>query len=225
MSVLVNALADEASGMPSLWELVKSGGPLMWPIGVTSVVAVAYAVERWLALASGKLGHERFGREVVAAVAASGARGGLDVAKRESTPLARILAVALDHASAPPAEREKRVEDVATDEVKKLGANLRPLLVVYVVAPLLGLLGTVWGLIEAFATIAMKQGLGKPELLASGVYQALVTTAAGLTVAIPTVIAYYYLKGRIDTFARRTESLYLELDRSLTAPAVTHAHP
>lgn len=225
MLAVVNALVQDASGMPSLWELVKSGGPLMWPIGATSVVALAYAVERWLALSHAKLGPERFGRDVVDAVRSSGPNQGLEVCKREATPLARILSVALDHASAAPQEREKRVEDVATDEVRKLGANLRPLLVVYVVAPLLGLLGTVWGLIEAFATIAMKQGLGKPELLASGVYQALVTTAAGLTVAIPTVIAYYYLKGRVDSFARRTESLYIELDRNLSMPAVLHANP
>lgn len=225
MTCVVNALAQEASGMPSLWELVKSGGPLMWPIGATSVVAVAYAFERWLGLSRAKLGPERFGRDVVEAAKSSGPTNALEVCKRESTPLARILSVALTYASAAPNEREKRVEDVASDEVRKLGANLRPLLVVYVVAPLLGLLGTVWGLIEAFATIAMKQGLGKPELLASGVYQALVTTAAGLTVAIPTVIVYYYLKGRIEGFARRTESLYIELDTSLSAPAVAHANP
>lgn len=225
MLAVVTALAQDAGGMPSLWELVKSGGPLMWPIGVSSVLALAYAFERWLALGQTKLGRERFGRDVVETLRSAGPQPALEVCKRAATPLARILAVALDHAAAPPAEREKRVEDVATDEVRRLGANLRPLLVVYVVAPLLGLLGTVWGLIEAFATIAMKQGLGKPELLASGVYQALVTTAAGLTVAIPTVIAYYYLKGRVDAFARRTESLYIELERSLAPAVVVHAHP
>jgi biopolymer transport protein ExbB len=225
MLCAVNALAQEASGMPSLWELTKSGGPLMWPIGATSVVALAYAFERWLALSRAKLGHDRFGRDVVETAKNSGPSNALEVCKREATPLSRILAVALTYASAAPDEREKRVEEVAGDEVRKLGANLRPLLVVYIVAPLLGLLGTVWGLIEAFATIAMKQGLGKPELLASGVYQALVTTAAGLTVAIPTVILYYYLKGRVEGFARRTESLYIELDTSLRAPAVAHANP
>jgi biopolymer transport protein ExbB len=105
-----------------------------------------------------------------------------------------------------------------------MSANLKPLLIVYIVAPLLGLLGTVWGLILAFATIATKQGLGKPELLANGVYQALVTTAAGLTVAIPTVILYYYLRGRVEGFARRTEALYTEFDQSLVPPEIVHAH-
>lgn len=224
MNIQSLAPAD-AGAMPSLWELIKSGGPIMWPIGVCSVVALAYAVERWFGLTRSKLGSERFAKAAVDTLKASGPSAALELCRQEGTPLARILITALSNASASSAAREKRVEDVASDEVRRLSANLKPLLVVYIVAPLLGLLGTVWGLIEAFATIAMKQGLGKPELLANGVYQALVTTAAGLTVAIPTVILYYYLKGRVDGFARRTEALYTEIDHSLTPPELAHAHP
>jgi biopolymer transport protein ExbB len=211
--------------MPSLWELIKSGGPLMWPIGACSVVALAYAVERWLALTRSKLGSERFAQSAVDTLKTSGTGAALELCRKEGTPLARILISALSNASASAGAREKRVEEVATAEVRKLSANLKPLLVIYVVAPLLGLLGTVWGLIQAFATIAVKQGLGKPELLANGVYQALVTTAAGLTVAIPTVVIYYYLKGRVEGFARRTEALYTEIDHSLVPPEIAHANP
>ena len=213
-----------AEGLPSLWELTKSGGPIMWPIGACSVVAVAYAVERWLGLMSPRLGSERFGRQVLDTLRSGGIGAALETCKANRTPLARILETALRNSAASSAEREKRVEDVATDEVRRMSANLKPLLVVYIVAPLLGLLGTVWGLILAFATIATKEGLGKPELLANGVYQALVTTAAGLAVAIPTVTLYYYLKGRVDGFARRTEALYDEVDQSLAPPEIVHAH-
>lgn len=219
---LVPAAAD---GLPSLWELTKSGGPIMWPIGVCSVVALAYAVERWIGLASWRLGSKHFGRKVLEALSSGGVGAALETCKRNRTPLARILETALRNSAATAAEREKRVEDVAAGEVRKMSANLKPLLVVYIVAPLLGLLGTVWGLILAFATIATEQGLGKPELLANGVYQALVTTAAGLTVAIPVVIIYYYLKGRVEGFARRTEALYTEVDQSLVLPEIAHAHP
>jgi biopolymer transport protein ExbB len=219
---LVPAAAD---GLPSLWELTKSGGPIMWPIGVCSVVALAYAVERWLGLGSARLGSERFGRKVLETLRSSGVAPALELCRQERTPLARILETALRNSAATPGEREKRVEDVAADEVRKMSANLKPLLIVYIVAPLLGLLGTVWGLILAFATIATKQGLGKPELLANGVYQALVTTAGGLAVAIPTVILYYYLKGRVEGFARRTEALYIEVDQGLVPPEIAHAHP
>lgn len=222
----VTLVLAQADGLPSLWELTKSGGPIMWPIGACSVVALAYAVERWIGLASGRLGSERFGKKVLETLRSGGVAPALELCKEKRTPLARILETALRHSAATPAEREKRVEDAASDEVRGMSANLKPLLVVYIVAPLLGLLGTVWGLILAFATIATKEGLGKPELLANGVYQALVTTAAGLGVAIPTVVLYYYLKGRVDSFARRTESLYDEVDRSLLVPPeIAHAHP
>lgn len=217
--------APEPGALPSLWDLIVSGGPLMWPIGLCSVVALTYAFERWLRLRPGRLGNESFARSLVSAVATGGASQGLMLCRDATTPLARIMSAALKLAGARSEEREKRVEDVAADEVRRLSANLKPLMLVYLVAPLLGLLGTVWGMIQAFATIAMKQGLGKPELLASGVYQALVTTAAGLTIAIPTVVAYYLLKGRIERFARRTETLYLEVDPYLTGQAVGDAHP
>jgi biopolymer transport protein ExbB len=76
------------------------------------------------------------------------------------------------------------------------------------IAPLLGLLGTVWGMIDAFSNIALADGLGKPENLAAGISQALVTTAAGLAVAIPTQAAYYWFRSRIDAFTHSTEDLY-----------------
>ena len=106
-------------------------------------------------------------------------------------------------------------EDAAASEVRRLGSNLRPLLLVWLIAPLLGLLGTVWGMIEAFSQIALAQGLGKPELLAAGIYQALTTTAAGLAVSIPAIVAHHYLKGRIERFARSSEELYREVDDNL----------
>jgi biopolymer transport protein ExbB len=86
---------------------------------------------------------------------------------------------------------------------------------VYLVAPLLGLLGTVWGMIEAFSNIATAEGLGKPELLAGGIYEALTTTAAGLAVAIPALVVHHHLKGRIERFARRLEERHAALEEAL----------
>jgi len=225
----MNATPAAASGaLPSLWELIVSGGPLMWPLGLCSVIALAYVVERALRLRAAAIGSERFGLRVVEAARAGGREAGRQVAASEDTALARVLKAAFDHATRPRDEREKRVEDLATGEVKRMNAGLRPLMIVYLVAPLLGLLGTVWGLIVAFATVATQSGLGRPELLANGVYQALVTTAAGLAIAIPTVVAYYHFKARIERFARRVEALYGELEQleeRAPAQAVPLAHP
>lgn len=216
--------AAQVGQLPSLWELIVSGGPLMWPIGLCSVIAVAYAVERWLRLRRRYLGRENFARSLLDTLGSGGPEPALALCRTEPTPLARIMSTALESARSSRPEREKRVEDVATGEVRKMSANLRPLMIVYIVAPLLGLLGTVWGMIIAFATIAMKEGLGKPELLAAGVYQALVTTAAGLTIAIPTVVVYYYLRGKVEAFARRTEALYQQVDQRLPAGEAAHAN-
>lgn len=215
MSLAITNAAAQDAAMPSLWELTVSGGPLMVPLALCSVVALAYALERALRTRASVLGNEAFARSVLAAMQGGGPTQAALLCDAASTPLARVLKTALDHASAPRAEREKRVEDAATLEVKRLQSQLRPLHLVYLVAPLLGLLGTVWGMIGSFATIALRDGLGKPGMLAEGVYQALVTTAAGLAIAIPTVVVVTWLKGRIERFARRTEAVYAELDRGL----------
>jgi biopolymer transport protein ExbB len=209
----------QAGGAPtelqSLFDLILSGGPMMVPIGIASVVALAYAVERWIRLRSGPLGLGGFGPAVVEAVKQQGPEGGLAACRAEGHPMARILAAGLARAKVPFAEREKAVEDVAAREVRGLSANLRPLFLVYLVAPLLGLLGTVWGMIGAFSNIATNEGLGKPELLAEGIYQALTTTATGLAIAIPALVVHHYLKGRIERFARGAEELYERVEEAL----------
>ena len=212
---LLNAEPVQAS-MESVFDLIQSGGPLMIPIGICSIIALAFATERWVRLRSGYLGTTSFAKSVVSAVQDEGVDSALKLCEKKKSPLARILATGLRRAQVPFIEREKAVEDAASIEVRRLGANLRPLLLVWLIAPLLGLLGTVWGMIEAFSNIALQEGLGRPELLAAGIYQALTTTAAGLAVAIPAIVAYHYLKGCIERFARRTEEVYRELDDSLT---------
>ena len=111
-------------------------------------------------------------------------------------------------------EREKVVEDIAAGEMLQLGAKLRPLFLVFLIAPLLGLLGTVWGMIEAFSSLAAKGAQDNAEVIAAGIYQALSTTAAGLAVAIPSVVAYYWLRGRVEAFGIRTEGIYRDLEEA-----------
>jgi len=195
----------------SLYDMVLNGGPLMVPIALCSIVALAYTVERWTRLRSGALGGQRLVGTLVENVRMNGPQRGLELCEQSRTSLARILAVGLRLRGQPFLEIEKAVEDAGSREVGRLSANLRPLVVVAMIAPLLGLLGTVWGMIGAFGNIALQDGLGKPELLASGISQALITTAAGLAVAIPTQAAYYWFKSRIERFIRLTEDAHLEL--------------
>lgn len=203
------------AGLDSLLDMILHGGPVMIPIGLCSIVSLAYIVERSIRLQKGRLGSMRMGEEVLVAVQDGGPRKGLDFCLQNDTPLTRILAAGLKMAGRPFLEVEKSVEDAGMREVKRLSANLRPLVVVAAIAPLLGLLGTVWGMIQAFSNIAVQESLGKPELLASGISQALITTATGLSIAIPTQAAYFYFKSRIDRFVHRVEDFYMAMNESL----------
>ena len=201
--------------LDSVFDMVLNGGPLMIPIAFCSVIAVAYVVERSIRLRAGELGSKSYGQRIIALLNNDGPAKALEVCQRESKPLGRVLGAALRRSDSPTLELEQAAQDAGAREVKRLNANLRPLLIIGMLTPLLGLLGTVWGMIQAFSNIAMQDGLGKPELLATGISQALVTTAAGLAVAIPTQAAHFWLKGRVERFVRRAEDLFLELQNGI----------
>jgi len=210
----------ETVRLDTLFDIARSGGQLMWPIVLCSVIALTFIVERAIRLRERELGSSARGRSILDALVAGGPTRALEECEREPSPLGRILRAGLTRAGSPVLERDKAVEDAGSRELKRLNARLRPLSVVGVLAPLLGFLGTVFGMIQAFLNIAMKDGLGRPELLAAGISQALVTTAAGLCVAIPAQAAYFWFRARIERFARRTEDLYVEMEELLVrAPA------
>ena len=209
----------------SLQDLILRGGPLMIPLALCSLVAVAFSIERWMGLQSGKLGSKRLGEEIVESAKSGGAEAALKVCEdNDSKPLARVLASALERMDTEFSEREKVVEDAAYAEVRSMGRNLRPLFLVWLIAPLLGLLGTVWGMIEAFGSIAGEGGIGKPELLAGGIYRALTTTAIGLVIAIPAICAYWFLQGQIEKFAARAETTHRETENALRRAGQASGH-
>jgi len=199
----------------SVYDMIWNGGPLMWPLALCSVIALAYAVERTLRLRDGELGSKSYGRSIVDAFVSQGAPGAAALCNERPRPLGRVLLAGIQRAGAPLLEREKAVEDAGLREMKRLSANLKPLVVVGMLAPLLGLLGTVYGIIQAFTEVAFHSGQGKPEQLAAGLSQALITTAAGLSIAVPTQAAYFWLKSKVDRFVRRAEDSYGELQEAL----------
>ena len=207
----IHSPAQAGAQIDSVYDMIQHGGPLMWPLALCSVMALAYVVERSIRLRESELGSKSYGRSILEALAARGPGGALAIVSGERRALGRILEPALQGNGASRLEREKAVEDAGAREVKKLSANLKPLIVIGMMAPLLGFLGTVFGMIQAFAEIALRQGLGRPEQLAAGISQALITTAAGLSIAIPTQAAYFWLKSRIERFVRRAEESYVEL--------------
>jgi biopolymer transport protein ExbB len=230
MNVLESFLAQAqppgaAPGLGSLFDVIVSGGPVMIPIGICSVVALTFAVDRWLRLRPHRLGTKGFGKELVTAVREGGATSGIVLCEQRQTPLARILAVALRHAEDPLADRDRAVEDAGAKEVRRLSQSLRPLAVIAMLAPLLGLFGTVCGIILGFAAVANLDAQGNPQMLARAVSHALVTTASGLVIAIAAQTLYFYFRSRVDRFVHSTEDLYAEVVGVLGTRASSHAHP
>ncbi len=233
MFLLVQAAAqpDGVVRLDSIFDMIVAGGPVMVPLALCSIVALAYGFERLLRLRPGALGTAGLEPELLAAVRTGGVQRGIELCDLRPSPAARVMRTALARWSAPFAEREKLVEEAGLREVRALSGNLKPLHYIAMLAPLLGFLGTVYGMIVAFTTVAMQSAIGRPELLAAGISQALITTAAGLTIAIPTQVAYYWLKSRVERFARGVEEMYARLSEALAEPrsapppaaAVTHA--
>jgi biopolymer transport protein ExbB len=207
--------ATATSGNPSgpkkppgnLWEMIVAGGPLniafMSFLGLISLVAAAVALERLANLTRGKIvppnlvrgldEHNRAGDHRVERYQA--------LCEQHPSPLASVLRAGLLRAGRPLPEIEKALEDAAAREMAELRARVRPLSVAANVAPLIGLLGTVVGMLEAFR-IASQAGLGKAELLAEGIYLALETTVAGLLIAIPALLCAAYFSSRGERFVR-----------------------
>lgn len=179
----------------TIGEFFSAGGSLMWPILGCSIVVVGLSIERYLSLRQRRV----VGPEVVeAAKAASEGRldeAGTATAAGDSAG-ARVLAAGLRRRGLAIAEVEKAMEDQLQKEGARLRGNVRAISLMAAIAPLLGLLGTVLGIAEAFASVE-QTGLGKPENLASGIKVALYTTIFGLFVAIPATLLAAHLQARV----------------------------
>jgi len=190
----------QAAQLGSLWETLVRGGPVMIPLAITSILAVTWMLERALRMRAAYLGSRAQAAQLIAAARDGGPGRALDLARANATVLSKIYQPVLERWSESRPALEKTVEDIGSRELRGLISSLRPLTVITVSAPLLGLLGTVIGIIIAFRDIALSNAIGKPEALATGIAQALVCTATGLAIAIPTQASYYWFRSRIDRF-------------------------
>ncbi len=185
-------------------EIVQAGGWLMLPIIVCSIIAAAIILERLWSL------HPRRVLPVNLAVQVRQwvTNDQLDPEHlqrlHQSSPLGQMLATGLANRTAPRQIVKEAVEDVGRHAVHELERYLNALGTIAAISPLMGLLGTVIGMIKVFAAITAS-GVGNPGVLAGGISEALITTAAGLSVAIPALIAYGYLRARVEALVVQME--------------------
>ncbi len=214
--LVMHALAQAGPHAPaqinSIWDFVQKGGLLMIPIGLCSLVAVAVIVERLLSLRKSRILPGGFVDGLRAALdGPDGREKALAYCANAATPVAEIFQVGIKRLGESVDLLERHVQEAGERVVDRLRRHLRILAVIGSVAPLLGLLGTIFGMIEAFQTVAASsEALGKTELLASGIYQALITTAAGLIVAIPVVLCYHMLALKVDRIVDEVDRVTVE---------------
>ena len=182
-----------------MWELFKAGGWVMWPILGCAVLAVGIILERFWTLRRGSAIPPSLGQEVRDWAASNRLDPAHLEALKQNSPLGELLAAALEVRHRPREQIKERVEDIGRHIAHELERFLNTLGTIAGVAPLLGLLGTVFGMIRMFLGI-LKSGVGDASRLAGGIGEALVTTAAGLCVAIPALMFYRYFRGRVAEY-------------------------
>ncbi|MGE0607229.1 MAG: MotA/TolQ/ExbB proton channel family protein [Pirellulales bacterium] len=208
------ALAPRETPAMNYFKLLWEGGPLMIPIGAMSILVLAYGVERGLALRRHKVIPETLVQELgdLAKTGGLEPRAAYAVCQRHPSPAAAVIRAALLKVGRPQVEVEAAVAQASDREAAKLFANVRTIMLGITVAPLLGLLGTVLGIIMAFYQMSsLPKEANRAEVLSEGIYIALVTTLAGLGVAIPAAILAHYYEGRIQNLFGEIEELLLNM--------------
>ncbi|MBU1069311.1 MotA/TolQ/ExbB proton channel family protein [Myxococcota bacterium] len=194
--------------MADLFELLVKGGIIMVPIGLASVLGLAVVLERIWALRELRIYPRGLLERVRETLLKKGTRAADQLVENDDSSLGRLLHAALERTHLPSTELRARVEERGRREAQIIGRHIETVGVLAAVSPLLGLLGTVTGMISVFRKVTMEAGVRgvNPSQLASGIWEALVTTAAGLSVGIPLYLAYRLLAGRADNVVAQLET-------------------
>ncbi len=187
------------AGYSTAYELIGKGGVVMWPIFICSIIALAIALERFYTLRHIAIVTREFLELIRDALRQNHIQEALQTCDATHAPIARIVKAGLVKHNRPKNDIREAIEDSGRLEVPRLERYLAGLGTCAQVAPLLGLLGTVQGMIKCFAAIENNKGMVNPSDLAEGIGNALITTFAGLVVGIPALVAYNYFVSRVDT--------------------------
>lgn len=194
----------------------------MYPIFICSLIAITIFFERMFFLKSIKTKTKRFVLRVKNLVKKGSIELAISACRKSPTPISEIMLAGLMKFGRGRDEMKEAIEDSANQEIPVLERNLSTLSTIGNITPLLGLLGTVFGMVKAFNVIAV-MGVGKPEALAGGISEALLTTAFGLSIAIPTIVVYNYLSHRVDKLIREMEINCVDLIDLLTYQEINHS--
>jgi biopolymer transport protein ExbB len=188
----------------SAWEYFQRGGPVMWVLLLCSVVAVTLFLERLLSLRRARVSPPSLLSEVAELARAEKIAEAIARCLGSHTPAGAIFAAVLRKAGEPEARLREAAQEVGKREAARLERFVEAVGVIAALGPLLGLLGTVLGMIKVFQKVN-EVGAGSPVEMAAGIWEALVATAFGLIVGIPALVMYRFLLGRVDALVLRLE--------------------
>ena len=207
------------------WSLIKVGGPIMVPIILCSIFSMGIVIEKMLFYMYIKSNVPQLKKQVFDYIKNNRIKESIDLCDSNRSPVAKILKAGILKFGASREEIKESIEDSSLFEIPKLESRLNALATIAQISPLLGLLGTVTGMTTSFHTIQVRAaGLNPvtPGDLAGGIGEALITTVAGLMVAIPTYVAYNYFVHRTNTFVLEMEHGATELVNFLCQLTETH---
>lgn len=182
----------------------QQGGPVMYFILLLSIYGLSIVIERFYFLYRANFNYRSFMLDIKKMILNKEVEHAVMLLRRTPGPLGAIMSQSLNLVTTGTSDLRNRINEIGAYEVQKSEGNLKHLAVIGNIAPLLGLLGTVTGMITAFSTISLK-GANNPTIVAGGISEALITTAYGLIVAIPAVFAYNYLSSRYESIVLETE--------------------
>lgn len=207
MTELLNAVAGINNMIASAFAL---GGPVVALLVLMSIIALAIVVAKLWQFRRVRISDRRAARGALAFYRNGDARSAVSMARRSPNPAARTVARAIDlreRSTVPEPVLREEIMQYGGDMLEALRSHLRPLEVIAALAPLLGLLGTVLGMIEAFRDLEQAGSQVDPAVLSGGIWQALLTTAVGLAVAMPVIVALNWLERAIDRCAHEMDSV------------------
>ncbi|MFO7900219.1 MAG: MotA/TolQ/ExbB proton channel family protein [Planctomycetota bacterium] len=207
--------ADEESESSSIfvsaWDWFEKGGPIMYPIALVSLIGLAFVIERAVALRRKNVIPEDVRQLLDERIAERDVDGAVTLCDERPCSLGRVVRPALERHAGTVQEMERAAEGAGARELWQMRRNVRPIGVVGTISPLLGLLGTVFGMIGAFQTLSERQAMGNPSIFASDIYQALLTTFFGLSIAIPMVVCFHWLHGKAEAIISEIEEITSDL--------------
>ncbi len=208
--------------MQEYFDIISKGGVLIIPILICSVIALAVFVERLFALTKDRVFPPRLADAVMDLVQRGQFDAAISLSKQHKSPLSQLIISCLESSHLGRSQAKERMEELGSVEVTTLARYVGALSTIATVSPLLGLLGTVTGMIKVFKSVASVQD---PQIsqLAGGIWEALLTTVAGLAVAIPAYLAFRYLEARIDKIAAALAEYGLKMLEHVFPVAVDEA--